>query len=139
MNISEMSDQDKSVMLARLAGFSVLNTVSGEPRRVFCDPYGSQVGGSLYYIVAKNLTKADEFKVLCPDFYNPANMALLAIAISWLAGVSHWEPHIGKWAKFMQHLTDGMTPMHLHKWMCKSADAGIGLAIEAGLIQDAPN
>lgn len=128
----DMSNQQKSVMLAQLVewSFEVIT-----PRDIHEPPFAilrDENGNDLWW---KNFVYHDS-PPAPPNLYDSANMALLAHVMGWFAGVTNWKPHIKMWVKWMMYARDEMLILHLHEWMCNCADYGLELAIEAGMVKE---
>ena len=131
MNINEMSDQEKSVTLARLCGWDVWRLAdNGNHNHIVVeDSSGKQIG---------------EFFIeeMCPDFYSLTNMALAWRVLNWASEKNSIYPKFMGWW-FRQdsdldmlggYLFD-MSPIDAQRaWL----DKVLSLAIEANLIEKEP-
>jgi hypothetical protein len=117
---SEISDQEKSVMLARLCGWKLEDTPKGFPAHVLDEsdndifPWQSLDGDVIGW--------AGQY----PNLYDPANMALLALVIEWACNGTRIDLNfIPKWndANWEEGYFDNhFDPKNFHASMCRMAD-----------------
>jgi hypothetical protein len=123
MNLAEMSEQEKSVMLARL-----------------CDIDGLEVhqimgkGEGYPYHDVHWMGDDDIPLQFGANLYSPANMALLAKAIGHFAFADSW-PDESIWEKWDESVSSMLSLCYIHEWMVEVSDYTLQLAVEAGLIE----
>lgn len=156
MNVSEMSDQEKSVVLARLCGWRVEHlpenkTESSWSRGFYfiADEKGNRIkhpviherGSALTSVPYDHPIELEHFKLF--DLYDPANMALAWRVVSWLCKPSvaivpnhdDWRFYAGLkfrvwFTKYdIEYITDD-TPQRA--WLDKILE----LAIAAGMVTE---
>lgn len=81
--MNDLTDQQKSVLLAKAMGWRVKLAQSGEPRWALEDEQRRQLGGSIYDEPSVYKDVDLTYSKLCPDLYDPANMALAWRVLNW--------------------------------------------------------
>ena len=135
MNIDKLTDQEKSVMLARAMGWEFSRQDCGEGRWSWVDENGEQISGSLHDDVVK--VSDDPSSLVAPMLYSPARMALAWRVLNWaLFTAPDWDTgHIifdGLYDKPLRWVATKLPADAQRAWL----DKILSLAIEAGLIPD---
>jgi hypothetical protein len=142
-DISGLSDQEKSVMLARAMGWEFSRHECGEGRWSWGDENGYQIGGSLHDDVVK--VADDSALSVAPMLYSPARMALAWRVLNWISGADSDKEidegslsNVHAWLRFHRWWTERdnflvqESPADAQRaWL----DKILSLCIEAGLVE----
>ena len=125
MDLTKLTDQEKSVMLARAMGWSVRHDAHNPDLSHVCNERGLKEYSQYYNRVGHNPWS------IMTNLYDPANMALAWRVLNWAFDVSpyflppywyrdHWEEY------------PGLAPADAQRaWL----DKILALAIEAGIVE----
>jgi hypothetical protein len=133
MNIDEMTDQEKSVLLARAVGWEFSRHECGEPRWSWVDENGQQISGSIHDRVVQ--VSDDRSSLVSPMLYSPQRMALAWRVLNWAVSDPGfgWEVDGWLWNDGLGYDLPNLEPADAQRqWL----DKVLELAIEAGLIPD---
>lgn len=126
MNISEMKDSEKSVMLARLCRWRVADH-DEQPSPTYKLLIFVTGSGEPLYSTSLLVKKTDGFfEKYMPNLYKPVNMSLLARVIEWACNGTRTDTNfIPKWndANWEEGYFDNhFDPKNFHASMCRMAD-----------------
>ena len=128
--IDKMTDQAKSVMLARIMpGWEFSRQECGEGRWSWVDENGEQISGSLHDDVVQ--MSDDPWWLVAPMLYSPPRMALAWRVLNWANEADEITSQIWYWwhDRSLYRHSDADAQ---RAWLDKILE----LAIEAGLIQE---
>ena len=133
MNVSEMSDRKKSVMLARLCGWQY--RTDGVTYSWYSSDDVLDENGFAYHEWQR--TGTWEFSVIPLNLYDPANMALAWRVLNWAMGQNFWMDSVGGyfsdgvWQIIGNEETSLLPPADAQRaWL----DMVLTLATEAGMV-----
>jgi hypothetical protein len=135
-DISGLSDQEKSVMLARAMGWEFSRHECGEGRWSWVDENGYQIGGSLHDDVVK--VADDPALSVAPMLYSPARMALAWRVLNWAADRIVTTRQIHAWwysGDAQKHSKGYLVMLSPERAQRAWLDKVLELAIEAGLVE----